>query len=296
GVTPAREEVLDLLALQVPLPVLEASQFLASIAGFVLLFVARGLYHRLDASWWIAFLVATANFGLVLTRGGDLDELVVLGILLAVLAASRRLFRRHACLSGQVFTLRWLLAVGTVAAAAGWVLFFAYREVPYHHDLWWQFEFDAQAPRALRAGLAVLILLFIAAMRYMFRTAPAPRSPATAAELESARSVLRRQTRPEANLALLGDKNLLFSRPRDAFIMYGRHGRSWVALSDPVGPRSAWTELVWRFMEIAAANEGRPVFYQIRPDDLALYLDCGLRVVKLGEEARIPLADFSLKG
>lgn len=296
GVTPAREEVLDLLALQVPLPVLEASQFLASIAGLVLLFVARGLYHRLDASWWIAFLVATANFGLVLMRGGDLDELVVLGILLAVLAAARPLFRRHACLLGQAFTLRWLLAVGAVAAAAGWVLFFAYREVPYHHDLWWQFEFDAQAPRALRAGLAVLILLFIAAMRYMFRTAPAPRFPATAAELDSARSVLRRQVRPEANLALLGDKNLLFSKPRDAFIMYGRHGRSWVALSDPVGPRSAWTELVWRFMEIAAANEGRPVFYQIRADDLALYLDCGLRVVKLGEEARIPLAGFSLKG
>ena len=84
-------------------------------------------------------------------------------------------------------------------------------------------------------------------MRYMFRTAPAPRFPATPAELELAQNVLRRQARPEANLALLGDKNLLFSRPRDAFIMYARHGRSWVALSDPVGPRSAWTELVWRF-------------------------------------------------
>jgi phosphatidylglycerol lysyltransferase len=296
GVTPARQEVLDLLSLQVPLSVLEASQFLASIAGLVLLFVARGLYHRLDASWWIAFLVATANFGLVLTRGGDLDEQLVLGILLAVLAASRRLFRRHACLLGQAFTLRWLLAVGAVAAAVGWVLFFAYREVPYHHDLWWQFEFDAQAPRALRAGLAVLILLFIAALRYMFRTAPAPRRVVTTSELEAAQTILRHQDRPEANLALLGDKSLLFAKPRDAFIMYARHGRSWIALSDPVGSRPAWTELIWHFMEMAAVNEGRPVFYQIRPNDLALYLDCGLRVVKLGEEARVSLDGFSLKG
>ena len=296
GVTPARQEVLDLLALQVPLPLLEASQFLASIAGLVLLFVARGLFHRLDAAWWIAFLVTTANFGLVLTRGGDLDELLVLGVLLTVLAASRRLFRRRACLLGQAFTLRWLLAVGAVAAAAGWVLFFAYREVPYHHDLWWQFEFDVQAPRALRAGLAVLILLFMASLRYMFRTAPAARRLPTSRELETAWDILNRQERPEANLALLGDKSLLFSEPSDAFIMYARHGRSWIALFDPVGPRAAWSELVWQFIEMAAANEGRPVFYQIRSEDLTIYLDCGLRVVKLGEEARVPLAGFSLKG
>ncbi len=296
GATPMRQEVLDLLALQVPLPILEASQFLASIAGFVLLFVARGLFHRLDAAWWTAFMVAAVNLGLVTIRGGEFDEFLVLGLLLAVLAASRPLFRRKASLLAEAFTTGWLLAVGAVAAAVGWLFFFAYEEVPYHHDLWWQFEFDAQAPRALRAGLAVLLLLLVAALRYMFRTAPAPGRTPLASDLDAAHGILRSQERPEANLALLGDKSLLFSEERDAFIMYGRRGRSWIALFDPVGSRRAWTELVWRFIEMAAANDGRVAFYHVRPEHLALYLDYGLRVVKLGEEAVVQLERFSLKG
>src|ERR1035438_6225997 len=39
-----------------------------------------------------------------------------------------------------------------------------------------------------------------------------------------------------------------------------------------------------------------PVFYQITPDNLPLYIDLGLTLSKLGEEARVPLDTFSLEG
>jgi phosphatidylglycerol lysyltransferase len=38
------------------------------------------------------------------------------------------------------------------------------------------------------------------------------------------------------------------------------------------------------------------VFYEVGPGDLPIYLDLGLQLRKLGEEARVPLADFSLAG
>jgi len=38
------------------------------------------------------------------------------------------------------------------------------------------------------------------------------------------------------------------------------------------------------------------VFYQITPDNLPLYIDLGLTLSKLGEEARVPLDTFSLEG
>jgi phosphatidylglycerol lysyltransferase len=38
------------------------------------------------------------------------------------------------------------------------------------------------------------------------------------------------------------------------------------------------------------------VFYQVSAEKLPLYVDLGLAILKLGEEARIPLPDFSLEG
>jgi phosphatidylglycerol lysyltransferase len=37
------------------------------------------------------------------------------------------------------------------------------------------------------------------------------------------------------------------------------------------------------------------VFYEVGPDEIPLYLDLGLTLTKLGEEARVPLAEFSLE-
>jgi len=54
--------------------------------------------------------------------------------------------------------------------------------------------------------------------------------------LAAAESVIGRSTDSAAHLALLGDKHLLFSERRNAFIMYGISGRSWVAMGDPIGP------------------------------------------------------------
>jgi phosphatidylglycerol lysyltransferase len=49
-------------------------------------------------------------------------------------------------------------------------------------------------------------------------------------------------------------------------------------------------------VELADAYSGRAAFYQVRPDSLPVYLDAGLRVVKVGEEACLYLQDFSMEG
>ena len=77
---------------------------------------------------------------------------------------------------------------------------------------------------------------------------------------------------------------------------YEGRGRSWVGLFDPVGAPSDYSELVWRFIERSRAQGGRASFYQVRPQTLPMYLDAGLRVLKLGEYASVSLPHFSLKG
>jgi len=69
-----------------------------------------------------------------------------------------------------------------------------------------------------------------------------------------------------------------------------------VALGDPVGPQPEWSDLVWRFIELADSHGAKAAFYQIPPSSLPLYLDAGLEVLKLGEMASIFLPSFTLEG
>ena len=78
--------------------------------------------------------------------------------------------------------------------------------------------------------------------------------------------------------------------------MYQIAGHSWIALGDPVGSKQGAEELVWRLREISDHHGGQTVFYQVGPERLALYVDLGLAALKIGEEARVPLEEFSLEG
>jgi phosphatidylglycerol lysyltransferase len=121
-------------------------------------------------------------------------------------------------------------------------------------------------------------------------------TPVEADQLAQARSIAMASPSADSQIALLGDKNILFNPSGTAFIMYGVSGRSWVALGDPVGPRAEWPDLIWQFREMVDRVAGWPVFYQVSPRALPFYLDLGLSFVKLGEEARVALTEFSLQG
>lgn len=296
GVTPASGEATDLLALHVPLPLVEASHFIGSVAGFAMLVVARGLSHRLDAAWWAAFLLAVVAAILAIPKGVALSEVAYLTVLAFLLVTSRQQFKRRSALFLQTLNWSWLLSIAWVVAACVLLLFFVYREVDYNQQLWWQFEFDAHAPRSLRAMMGVMLAGTAIALWQLLRPhAGAPALP-SGAELDRAAAIVKLQPSADANLVLMGDKHLLFSTSGDAFIMFGRQARSWISLFDPVGRSSEAPELVWSFIELAAEHGGRPAFYQVRPEFLPVYLDAGLRAFKLGEYASVPLDDFTLKG
>ncbi|HDH50821.1 MAG TPA: bifunctional lysylphosphatidylglycerol flippase/synthetase MprF, partial [Nitrospirae bacterium] len=115
-------------------------------------------------------------------------------------------------------------------------------------------------------------------------------------DLEKIHSITAESRNTSANLAFLGDKSLLFSGSGNSFIMYGVEGRSWIAMGDPIGPNEETAELAWRFLEMCDRYNGWTVFYEAGTENLQLYSDLGLTFVKLGEEARVLLETFSLKG
>jgi phosphatidylglycerol lysyltransferase len=296
GVTPLSGAATDLLELHVPLPLVEASHFIGSVAGFAMLVIARGLFHRLDAAWWGAFLLALIAAVLAMPKGIALSEAAYLTVLAFLLLASRRQFERRSALFSQALGWAWIVSIAWVLAATVLILFFAYREVQYDRELWWVFEFDANAPRGLRAILGVMLAGLGFAIWQLLRPSTGVPALPSAADLDRAEAIVSAQPYADANLVLVGDKHLMFSATGKAFVMFGRQGRSWISLFDPVGARAEWPELIWRFIEEATDHGGRAIFYQVRPESLSLYLDAGLRALKLGEYAFVPLQEFGLQG
>jgi phosphatidylglycerol lysyltransferase len=296
GATPAFTDRLQVLAIHVPLWAVETAHLLASVGGLALLFAARGLLHRLDGAWWLALSMALLSIPLCLVKGLAIVAPTAAALLLIGLLSSRRQFDRRASLLSQPLTAGWLTAIGCVGAATIWILFFAFRHVEYRHQLWWQFEFDASQSRALRSVLGVAMFGLTFGVWQLLRPAAGRPGRPLAPELAQAQRVAAGQKRPDALLALIGDKSLLFSETGKSFLMFARHGRTWATLGDPVGPYDEWAELVWRFIELADAHLGRVAFYQVPPASLPLYLDAGLRVMKIGEEACVPLPEFTLEG
>ncbi|PKO53039.1 MAG: hypothetical protein CVU28_09725, partial [Betaproteobacteria bacterium HGW-Betaproteobacteria-21] len=294
GVTPAGADLQGVN--DAYLPLVEGAHFLASILGVVLLLVARGLVYRLDGAWWMAMLVVPLSMLLSLLKAFAVGETMLLGALLLALVASRSVFSRPASLLHQALTPGWFVAMGTLMATAVALLLFVYREVPYTHALWWQFELSEEAPRSLRALVGMLMTAGFGAGWMLLRPSAQAAEPPGPDEMRRANAIVAAQANVDAGLVAMGDKNLLFSEDGRAFIMYGRQGRSWVALADPVGPRDCWPALVWRFVEMAQLAGGRAVFYQVGADSLSLYADAGLMAFKLGEEARLRLPEFELKG
>jgi phosphatidylglycerol lysyltransferase len=296
GTTPTEGSRLASLQLLLPLPILEVSHLAGSAIGTALLILAWGLYRRLDGAWFLALWLLGAGIVASVLKGLDWEEACVLAAVAVTLLASRREFHRHASLLSEPLSPAWTASACMALGATVAIGLLANRRVAYSHDLWWQFAFDANAPRMLRGALSIAVVLGgFGLMRLLSpnRARPAPSASIDGQELQA---LVHKSADGYANLALLGDKSVLLSDSRRSFIMYAASGHTWVAMGDPVGPIAEWTDLIWKFREQADQHGCVPAFYEISPEQLPEYIDAGFGLSKLGEEARVALAGFSLEG
>jgi len=294
GSLPAIHHRLRVLHSFVPLPFIEGSHLAASLVGTGLLLLAPGLYRRLDGAFLATRTLLLAGAVFSLAKGIDYEEAIVCLSIAALLQWTRPAFYRRTALIERPLSPGWLVSVIAVVALAVWVGLFSYKRIDYQETLWWQFALRGDASRFLRASLGVGVLLSGAALWRLLSPAHPRR-----AEVFNARAVewaMGGALRTEANLALIGDKRILFSPGGDAFLMYQVRGSSWIVMADPVGPREAWPDLLWRLRAMVDAAQGRLMLYQISPSMLELAIDLGLQIVKYGEEAMVDLPEFTLEG
>ncbi len=296
GSVPAVSDRTDWLSDILPLPFAEASHLLASVTGLLLIIIARGLYRRIALARFAAIVLLLTGAVFSVLKGLDWEEAIVLVAVAGALFIYRDAFYRKGDWRSFRLDMTWIGLLSIVVTASIIVGLLAYRHVEYQSSLWWEFAWDGDAPRFLRATMAMAIVAAALAIDTVINRPAHPKSPGRVPVPDAVRRILETSSGTEPCVALLGDKSFMISPCEKAFLMYARSGNSWVTMGDPVGDAQAGRTLIWRFAEAADQAGARAVFYSIQPEFLTHYLDMSLAILKIGEVARVGLTDFSLDG
>lgn len=280
----------------VPLPAIEISHLIGSIVGVLLLVLARALQRRIDVAWHATVILLVVGILVSLLKGFDYEEATILGVLLLVLLPAKKYFNRSGHLWASRFDWTWWITIAISIALVCWLFLFSYSHEEYRESMWWEFAWKGNAPRSMRATFGAAVLLIILFASALLRSAPKPPPIAKGNELDEIQKLVDSDPSTNANLALLGDKRFIFSEDRRAAVMFGCEGRSWIAMGDPIGAPESCDDAAWRFREACDVAGVRPVFYQVDASSLGRYVEMGMAIIKIGEDARVSLPSFTLKG
>jgi phosphatidylglycerol lysyltransferase len=289
GGLPADEARLGLLRDILPLSFIEASHLAGSIAGVLLIVIARGLYRRLYRAWIVAILLMGLGLVASLAKGLDWHEALSMLAALGLLALFRPAFYRIE--GGSVFRLdaAWMVSLAGLLGTMIWIGFFTHAHTAYRDALWWQVAWHGDASRFLRAALATAVILGGISLHSLLATRS--RRPTPEPIPDRVRKLLAACPRAGAQLALTGDKSFLLAADGSAFLAYADTGTTLVAQGDPVGPAEAGAALIRSFREKADRMGRRVAFNAITTTYLTAFLDLGLSIMKIGD-----LSAFTLDG
>jgi phosphatidylglycerol lysyltransferase len=310
---PIEPRVLDWMEQFFPIDVSESSRLGMYLTGFCLLAIARGLWRRKHAAWWIAVILLSLTSVLQFVRAFDYHHSVLALMIFGLLIWRRKDFLAQSDRS----SMRWALLIG-VPIFLG-VLLYAIvglrllkGQVAGRNDLFGAilaaFEliflqatdtqiaitplaanfFQQVSAGGMFGGLLVVLLL----LRPVIQDALEPSFD---------RSKIRELINdfgcdPLDEFALLPDKRYFVARDGCSFFAYALWRNFAVCLAGPVGPVELWVAASKEFVEFCAVQDWEPVFYFARAELRPVLSECGLKSFKVGEDARLGVADFSLKG
>src|SRR5206468_4385169 len=144
------------------------------------------------------------------------------------------------------------------------------------------------APRFLRASVAVAVIALAAAALHLLASATTQSGVAGGDALTRAAEIVAQSPQARANLALLRDKRILFHPAGDGFVMFGIVRRSWVVLGDPIGPFARWRDLLCQLINDATSQGGWPVFFGVGEAAAKICSKIGFAVRRIGDQAILP--------
>lgn len=124
---------------------------------------------------------------------------------------------------------------------------------------------------------------------YRFRTVPRERA--------RAKEMLEQYGRTSLDyFKIWPDKSYFFNSTNDCFIAYSVRVNVAITLGDPIGPAESLPESIREFKQFCEENGWAVAWHQTLPDLLPLYRQAGFKKLKIGDDAIVDLAAFTLEG
>ena len=310
---PKEPSVFEWLEQFLPIDLSESGRIGMLLSGICLLGIARGVWRRKRAAWWIAVVLLSLTAVLQLTRGPDFRHAIPTAIILGLL-----IWRHHDYVAeSDRGSIRWALIIGIPL----FIGVFCYAVVGIVHlrgqvagrvdiasavqtalELIFLQSTDSEiatTPRATNffiqvsaggmfGGLIMVVLL----LRPVFEQ----RATSNSCLARVRRIIDDYGCDPLDEFALLPDKQFFFAANGRSFFAYALWRNFAVCLVGPVGPAEDWLSATRDFVRFCAAQDWQPVFYFARSELRPILSQCGLKSFKVGEDARLSVTDFNLQG
>ncbi|GIP28902.1 phosphatidylglycerol lysyltransferase [Paenibacillus sp. J23TS9] len=280
------------------MPLMRLSHLLSVIIGFMLVVLSRGISLRIHRAyvWTGVLLLAGAVFTFI--KAFDFEEAIFLLIVGIALWVSRaRFYRVGAPVEARSYLL-WYVLSAVIAFVYYWIGSHVHygwlRHLPTADRIHWMF---GPRPYAITALIGLAGSWVLLTMLLLLRPNRKIAAAAGPEELDKLRLFLKRnQGNLLTHMLFTGDKSFFWSQEDQVLIPYAKARDKLVVLGDPLGPIKLVPEAIADFQQYADQYAMSVVFYQATPEYLPIYHEYGYRFFKLGEEALIPLENFTLSG
>jgi phosphatidylglycerol lysyltransferase len=297
-----------------PLEFIHVARFVTLLLGFALVISAINIYKRKRRAYLFVLYISFLSIVFHLTKGLDYEEALVSLVLLSLLYATRSRFTVKSSepdMETGLVRIAVALLLALVYGATGfWLLDRREFGINFHLGdavretfMYLSFAGDANLVPHTRHARWFLDSLFVmtgtaivyavyALFRpalYRFMTRPQERVLAKAIVEKHGRSSLD-------FFKSWPDKSFFFSSSRRSFVAYRVGNHFALALADPVGPEEEIEGIIASYAEFCRQNDWGAGFHQTLPDFLPAYEKLGFRKIKVGDDAIVDLARFSLDG
>jgi lysyl-tRNA synthetase class 2 len=279
ALTPSLANRIDLVHGVLPPGLPEVARWVALAFGLALVWLAGSLSRGKRRAWQLAVVLVAGVAVAHLAKGLDAEEAGMSVALLAALVT----YRKHFDVPGDPETRPLVLNMLALGSLLGVIVLYELNE--------------SLAPEDVLDVLTATATLLAFRTLYLWLRSWRKRDSPTAVDRARARTLVEEHGRDTLSyFALRRDKSYFFSSSRRSFLAYTVLGGSALVSGDPVGDRSELGELLERFREMAHGRGWRVAILSASEELLPLYRSAGLHAIKVGDEAIVRTAGFSLEG